>query len=155
MKLRAVLPTLLLALLAAGCSYDSRPRDLRTVSRSAAPHDALACPSNSCAALADFESPVFAVSPAELTNIARRRLSQEPRSEVVAEAPEFNQIVLVQRTAVLRFPDTIWEQAVATPQGTSIILYSRSNAGYWDFGVNRRRVEDWLQSLVEAAAEGS
>ena len=151
MKLRTVLPTLLLAALTAGCSYDSTPRDLRTLSKSAAPHDALACPPDTCAAEADFQSPVLAGTPAEVTETARAKLSGQPRTEVVAEAPELNQVVLVQRTAVLRFPDTVWVQAVTTPQGTSIILYSSSNVGYWDFGVNRRRVEDWLQILVEAA----
>ena len=31
-------------------------------------------------------------------------------------------------------------------------MYSRSNVGFWDLGVNRRRVQTWL-SEIESAAE--
>ena len=45
-------------------------------------------------------------------------------------------------------------QIVTLPEGVSAILHSKSGFGYWDLGVNRKRLERWLQRLESEAAEG-
>jgi uncharacterized protein (DUF1499 family) len=46
------------------------------------------------------------------------------------------------------FPDTISALFRSEEEGRSTLaVYSRSQYGYWDFGVNRRRVLTWLAEL--------
>ena len=139
-----------LLLLTAACAAETAPQDLRQVQRADSPNDALACPPDSCSAAADIESPVFAVAPEDLMQALRGAIEDEPRTELAAEAPALNQAVYVQRSALFRFPDTVWVQSVALSDGASVIIYSRSNYGYGDFGVNRERVERWLARLEES-----
>ena len=139
-----------LLLLTAACTAETTPQDLRQVVRVDSPNDALACPLRTCSAAADIESPVFAVAPEVLMRALRQAIETEPRTELAAEAPALNQAVYVQRSALFRFPDTVWVQSVALPEGASVIIYSRSNYGYGDFGVNRERVERWLRLLRES-----
>ncbi len=82
----------------------------------------------------------------------RQALADQPRTELAAEVQDPRQVIYVQRSAVFRFPDTIWIQPVGTTEGSSVIIYSRSNYGYGDFGVNRERVALWLDLLREALA---
>ncbi len=72
--------------------------------------------------------------------------SSFPRTWQLAAWPERRQAQWVERTK-LNFPDIIVAECVATPEGSSLFLYSRSLIGYSDFGANRRRVELWLRAL--------
>lgn len=139
-----------LLLLTAACAAETVPQDLRELQRADSPNDALACPLRTCKAAADIESPVYAVAPDDLMQALRRAIEAEPRTELAAEAAALNQVVYVQRSALFRFPDTVWVQPVALSDGASVIIYSRSNYGYGDFGVNRERVERWLSLLEES-----
>lgn len=125
----------------------SEPRDLRTIERSGAPNDALACPAGLCRAEAEVASPVLAVGVDVLLSRVREMLAREPRTELVAEHGGLRQLVYVQRSAVIGFPDTIRVQVVAAGEGSAAILYSRSEYGHWDFGVNEARVRRWLALL--------
>jgi uncharacterized protein (DUF1499 family) len=66
------------------------------------------------------------------------------------------QIEAEQRSAVFGFVDRISARFV--PLGadrSTLIAYSRSEVGYWDLGVNRSRLRDWLAMLpAKLAAEG-
>ncbi len=135
-----------------GTVAGAEPVDLRVIARTVAWNDALACPAGTCRAEADFESPAIAGPVAALLERARDVLGRQPRTELVAADDALGQLVFVQRSAVLGFPDTIRVQAVETAAGASVILYSRSTYGYWDLGVNRARVERWLKLLT---AEGT
>jgi uncharacterized protein (DUF1499 family) len=75
-----------------------------------------------------------------------------PRTWQLAAWPERRQAQWVERSA-LNFPDIIVAECVATPEGSSLFLYSRSLIGYSDFGANRRRVERWLGALEALPAE--
>lgn len=136
--------------LIAGCAFDGQTMDLRDIVRSASPNDALACPPGICRAQADFETPVFAVGQTRLTDIARATFKNQPRTELVGGDPALDQLVFVQRSRLFGFPDTIRVQGATVGARASVIIYSRSNYGYWDFGVNRARVRDWLDMLVRA-----
>ncbi|WP_431302595.1 DUF1499 domain-containing protein [Sediminicoccus sp. BL-A-41-H5] len=75
-----------------------------------------------------------------------------PRTWQLAAWPERRQAQWVERSA-LNFPDIIVAECVATPEGSSLFLYSRSLLGYSDFGANRKRVERWLAALAALPAE--
>ncbi len=138
----------------AGCSAGTNPVDLRIVERSAEPNDALACPPNYCRAEADLTSPRYLVPADELTAAARRAIEAQSRTERVAEDAGLGQTVYVQRSALFRFPDTVRLQVVALDaSSSSLALYSRSNYGYSDLGVNGRRITDWLAAIADSVGQ--
>jgi uncharacterized protein (DUF1499 family) len=140
-----------MALLAlAACSADTAGVDFATLVRPSSPNTYLVCPKDRCAAVPDEEGPIYAVPSAQLFERARTLLAAEPRTEVVQDQPETFRLVLVQRSAFFRFPDTITLQAFPLLDGTSTLaIYSQSNYGYGDFGVNKDRVRSWI-GLIDA-----
>ena len=100
----------------------------------------LACPPALCRAGADVVSPLLEVDAGRLRDIVRDVVSARARTELVDEDPAIGQLVFVHRSRIFGFPDTIWIQTVDLQPHASIIMYSRSNVGLWDLGVNRRRV---------------
>lgn len=133
-----------------GCAFDARTMDLREIDRSTSPNDGLACPPGICQAKADFDSPLFSGARNKLTDIALAVFKDQPRTELVGRDPALDQLVFVQRSKYLGFPDTIRIQGATIGTRVSVIIYSRSSYGYWDFGVNRARVQSWLKILVQA-----
>lgn len=127
--------------------------DFATFTRRDTPNDALACGEGLCAAKADVPAPVFTLAAEELYARIQPALAQEPRLELVAKEPGRGVFRYVQRSLVFRFPDTINVQVVALPDGRStVLLYSRSQIGRGDLGVNRARIERWI-GLIAAAAQ--
>ena len=58
----------------------------------------------------------------------------------------------IQRSRLMGFPDTIVVQFFERPGGrSSLALYSRSQLGKSDFGVNRARIARWLEKLTMRA----
>jgi uncharacterized protein (DUF1499 family) len=144
--------------LLSGCEFDVNPMDIRTLAERSSSNDALACPAGICAVPADFDSPAFAVPVEQLLTIAESVIGAEPRTKIVAKDMDMPQIVFVQRSRILQFPDTVWVQGVKSGTGSSVIIFSRSNYGDLDLGVNRRRVRDWLGKLtqrIETAGPGN
>lgn len=134
----------------AACSADTTGIDFATLVRPSSPNTYLACPKDRCAATADEDGPIYAMPPAQLFEQARTLLAAEPRTEVVQNQPDALRLVLVQRSAFFRFPDTITLQVFPLPDGTSTLaMYSQSNYGYGDFGVNKARVQAWI-GLIDA-----
>lgn len=127
--------------------------DIRTLETRTAKNDALACPPGACRVPADFESPDFAVTEQELMTQVQALITAEPRTKQVAQDDTLQQLVFVQRSRVFRFPDTIWIQAEKRGAGSSIIVYSRSNYGDSDLGVNKKRVGEWLAKISEAVGK--
>ncbi|MCG8354754.1 MAG: DUF1499 domain-containing protein [Kiloniellales bacterium] len=131
------------------------PVDLQSLQRSGSPNDFLACPPEFCSARADIPGARFDLEGSKLLSIVRDVISSQPRTSIAAEDCEVGQIVAVQRSALLRFPDTVWLQIVPLDdESASLVLYSRSNQGLWDLGANGRRVRKWL-SAIEAAARST
>jgi uncharacterized protein (DUF1499 family) len=73
-----------------------------------------------------------------------------PRTWRIAAWPERRQAQWVERSSLVNYPDIITAECVATAEGTSLFLYSRSLFGYSDLGVNGKRVARWLEALRAA-----
>ena len=98
---------------------------------------------------ADRDAPVYAMAPRELADALYAVIMAEPRIKVVDRTQDGLAMQVIQRSRVFRFPDTVDIEAIAlNPQQSSVALYSRSRYGRRDFGVNRRRIEDWLDKLA-------
>ncbi len=133
-----------------GESSQALPLSFANLERTGRPNDALAAPEGFTAAHADVVSPTYSVSAEALFEAAREVLAAEPRTRILAVFRDERQIALEQRSSLFGFRDSIWVQAVERKDGSSLLIYSRSNVGYWDLGVNRNRVETWLAAIGKA-----
>ncbi|WP_303978283.1 DUF1499 domain-containing protein [Dongia mobilis] len=131
--------------LAAGCAADTDFIDFSTLARSSTPNDALACPAGFCPAKVDLVTGTVPLAAAALSAKVIETLANEPRTELVARDAAGLKLVFVQRSRLFRFPDTV--NIAITPIGgdaAGLAIYSRSNYGHGDLGVNAARVQDWL-----------
>jgi uncharacterized protein (DUF1499 family) len=143
---------ILLGIVMAACSADTEGIEFATLVRPSTPNSYLVCPADRCAVAADEPGPVYSVSAAELFERIRAILSAEPRTRVAQDQPERLRLVLVQRSRIFRFPDTVTVQLFPLPDGgLTLAMYSHSNYGRSDLGVNKERVRRWL-GLIEAEA---
>ena len=150
MKATNRLAALLSLFVVGACSADTAGIDFATLVRPSSPNTYLVCPKDRCTATIDQEAPTYALPPEQLFERARTLLSAEPRTELVQNQPDAMRLVLVQRSAFFRFPDTITLQVFPLPDGDSTLaIYSQSNYGYGDFGVNKDRVRAWI-ALIDA-----
>lgn len=141
-----------LCLLAVACSADTALVDFATLERSTTPNDTLACPPGLCSAKTDFVTEPVSLPAQELAAKVTATLLAEPRTELMMQDADGHRFVFVQRSRLFRFPDTVNIAIMAVDDThATLALYSRSNYGYGDLGVNRARVEDWLAKLGVAA----
>lgn len=123
--------------------------NLRELTRPSSPNSAFAAP-EACSTVAevDLKAPVFALPATELFGVALALWSVEPRVTCVYSDVDALRAAFIAKTAVFRFKDDIYVEFV--PIGTdqsSVIMYSKSRVGYSDLGVNRKRVDQWLNVL--------
>lgn len=124
-----------------------------TLQRRETPNDALACLPQICRARSDLTAPQIDVPPARTVALIQAALAGEPRLEQVAADPASGSLRYIQRSRWLKFPDTVSIKVIGPPSGPStVLLYSRSQLGRGDLGVNRARLERWI-GLIEAAAQ--
>ena len=127
---------------------DLGPVSFETLERRETRTDALACPTGLCQADNDVLPPVYPVDAATLRKALLQALKTERRLTRVAIDDNLPADRFVQRSEKLRFPDTIVVRYLALPGGTSTIaIYSRSQLGRGDLGVNLARIERWLNKL--------
>ena len=132
---------------------DLGPVDFATLQRRDTPNDALACLPEFCAAAADMPALVTTRPAADVVRAVQEVVAQEPAVEQVAADAEAGMLRLVARSRLLKFPDTINVQVVPKKDGgTAVLLYSRSQIGRSDLGVNRARLERWI-ALIQARLE--
>jgi len=126
--------------------------DFATLEPPASPNHFLACPKGYCRlAHADMVSPIFKTSAAQLQLTARRAWAAEPRLQRVSGSLATLSDRYVERTAIMRFPDTISVRFIDLGGGAATLaIYSRSQIGYSDLGVNKARVMHWLSLLIYA-----
>lgn len=128
---------------------DLGPVDFATLVRRTSPNDALAAAPDLTPARADLVPPEYAARAPALRAALGAALQTEPRVERVAMDDDALVDRYVQRTTLLRFPDTVVVQFFERPGGRSTVaMYSRSLVGHSDLGANRARVERWLGKLA-------
>lgn len=128
-------------------SPDLGPADFETLRRRATPNDALACPPGFCAAVPDFDPGEYPVADDELRRRFARMALAEPGVIPVYRgdgAGRPMQDRFVQRSRLMRFPDTVDVRFIALGLDRSTLaIYSRSQIGRSDFGVNGARIRRW------------
>jgi len=134
------------------------PADLGAVSfetleRRSTPNDALACPSRLCKAETDIMPRAYPVDVPTLRKAFLAAMKTERRLTRIHIDDRTPTDRFVQRSERLRFPDTIVVRYVALDEGgSSIAIYSRSQIGRSDLGVNQARIERWLDKLSREVA---
>jgi hypothetical protein len=124
--------------------------DFGELKRSASGSDALACAPGLCSAKVDLVLAPVPLSAAELVARIKALPSLEPRTDLVAANDAEWRYVLVQRSAVLNFADTI--NIAIQPldaNHSALAIYSRAPQGPGD--VHVKRVQRWLDLLGVAA----
>jgi uncharacterized protein (DUF1499 family) len=116
------------------------------------PSHFLMCPPGRCAATPAAASPVLDRPVDEVERAWLAVVAAAPRTEQLAHDPDRHLYLFVQRTRLIGFPDLIAVRFLDAGGGATLAVYSRSVYGYWDLGVNRRRIEDWLARLDQALA---
>ena len=124
--------------------------DFTELKRSATGSDALACAPGLCSAKVDLVLAPVPLSAAELVARIKALPSLEPRTDLVAANDAELRYVLVQRSPVLNFADTI--NIAIQPldaRHSALAIYSRVPQGPGD--VHVKRVQRWLDLLGVAA----
>ena len=132
---------------------DLGPVDFATLQRRKTPNDALVCPRDVCShAQPDAEPPVYALPAFQLRNLVSQVALSEPNTTLLDAGPEQDRYLV--RTRLMRYPDTVVVQVIEQGGNRSTLaLYSRSQIGSSDFGVNRRRIERWVARIGALAAQ--
>lgn len=131
---------------------DQGPIAFETLTRRSHPTDALAAPPGFGAAPADVPSPTYPLPPQRLSAVLLKALEQESDLARVDDGSDPSHLRFVQRSRVMRFPDTVDVRILPAEGGAaSLAIYSRSQLGRWDFGVNRARVDRWMAAIAMAA----
>lgn len=131
-------------------SGDLGPVDFVSLQRRNHPSDALVCPERVCQkATSDETAPVFEVPAAELRRKVGLVAEAAPNTIELPCAPDCEHADrYVQYSSVFRFPDVIDVRVMeAGAKGSTLAIYSRSVAGFGDGGVNKARIEGWLEAL--------
>lgn len=120
-----------------------------TLQRPDSPNHWLVAPAD-FVAKPDAVAPEFALPAPQLREQFIAMLRDLPRVEIVAQSADF--LHVVSTTAVFRFRDDVRVQFIALgPERSTLAIHSASRVGYSDFGTNRRRIEEWLARLQQAA----
>ena len=129
--------------------------DFDTIPRDRKPNSALALPKHSRRDDADLQSPVFPATVEQLRDAVVSIAALEPRTHLLHLDREAMQAEFEQSSKIFRFPDTITVtfEAVDATRAT-LSIYSRARLGYYDFGVNRKRVQRWLDLLAAKLGGG-
>lgn len=119
-------------------------------------NDALVCPPDRCGSEKDIAAPQFQMPLLKLRIALGKAIASEELLSLVDVDDLIPEERYVQRSKFWRFPDTIVVRYYALPEGRSTLaLYSRSQLGLSDFGVNKARLMRWLERLnAEVAKEG-
>ena len=145
----------LISALLSGCSAGTGAIiDFASLQRPGSPNNFLVCPDGFCRAAVDMPSPAFAATLDVLLAATKRALGRQERTALELEDQGRRQLVYVQRSALMRFPDRVWIEIVPLPGNRSgLAVFSRSIYGYSDSGVNKGRVLAWLDAIgAELAA---
>ena len=129
--------------------------DFAALAPSDSPNTWLVAPAGFGPARPDEAAPTLDVPPQRLAAIWLQIVREQPRTRVLGVSEDGLQIEAEQRSAVFGFTDRISVRVLPADRGRStLVAYSRAQAGYWDLGVDRRRLRAWLSALQTRAEEG-
>lgn len=112
------------------------------------PNYYLVCPKGYCKVKPHKISPVYPFAVSQLYEKWQQMIKQQPRVELVYKNKENWQYTYVQRSWLFQFKDYITVSFIRmNAKQSTLAIYSHSKTGYYDFGVNRRRVNAWLAAL--------
>lgn len=130
--------------------------DFATLVRRDTPNDALACLPEFCAAKSDIAAPIIGRPFGDVFLAVQDAVVHEPGLEQVDADSGQGSLRFVQRSPVMGFPDTINVKVVPTKDGASaVLIYSRSQLGKGDMGVNLARVKRWIDLIVTTARKNT
>lgn len=125
-----------------------RPLDFSSLILGPKPNQFLVCPRDYCSAKPHMISPTFSVSVDVLQQRWLAMLEKLPRIERGNIDVSIMQHEFIQRSAVMRYPDSITVRFISLESGhATLAIYSRSHYGHSDLGVNENRVRTWLAAL--------
>ena len=129
---------------------DMGPVTFQGLAKGPKPNQALICPQGLCHPdHVDQISPIYGVRAEELAKILQESLALERNLVRVDDQSDPLQLRFVQRTSLLKYPDTV--RVLIKPvdtESSTIALYSQSQVGRSDFGVNLARMQRWLSRLA-------
>jgi uncharacterized protein (DUF1499 family) len=128
---------------------DLGPVTFLTLQKTPKPNQALVCPTGFCvSAKIDLESPTYALSAQELKQRFINALGNEQQIERVDDAQDELKLRYVQRSKLMKFPDTVRIEFIPIDaERSTLAIYSQSQIGHSDMGVNLERVKRWLKYL--------
>lgn len=131
------------------------PLDPLTVARTGKPNDALICPEGErvgCAAEPDVRSAWYDLPPERLLRVWQDVLQASPRVTLTEVDVARGRLVGEQRSRMFGFIDRFAVRMLSHGEAASYAAYSRSLAGYYDFGVNERRLRRWQAEVARRLA---
>ena len=127
--------------------------DFFSLERPKTPNSFLACPHDYYSIISDTETPTLKYPINDITHAWTEAITQLKRSYEVIDLRSHNQKTYVQRSKIMGYPDIITVQfEQINIESSGITLYSRSQYGYSDMGVNKNRVITLLEKLIELLA---
>lgn len=128
--------------------------DVLALAPPATPNWHFAAPEGVREDIAGTQAPLYQLAASALRISFRNIVLAQPRTSCLHQAQaEWEADIYEQRSPVFGFKDVIqvWSlQQSEQPQLSGLVIYSRALTGYYDFGVNRRRVRQWLHDLAYA-----
>ena len=86
-------------------------------------------------------------TPAVVLNKLEASALTSARTIRLAGKPQDGRITWVARSFLMGYPDYVTAEAIQTPEGTRLDIFSRQRYGDGDMGVNAARLKDWLNQL--------
>ncbi len=132
------------------------PIDFATLELTPKPNQYLVCPPAVClkAQTVHREAPTYPASVAELVSAFLGVVGKQDRVSPGPSDLASYQFDFVQRSAIMRYPDTISVKFMPIDaEHTTLAIYSRSHYGYSDMGVNKARIDSWLDQLAAALGD--
>lgn len=122
--------------------------DFTSLERPSSPNSWLIAPATVRKVAVDREAPVYRLPAEQLSKSWHEIVEAQPRTRILGVSDDGLQIEAEQRSALFGFVDLISFRAMPVDaDSTTLFAYSRSLVGYWDVGVNRRRLTAWLDAL--------
>ncbi len=111
------------------------------------PNFYLMCPKSICSIDSDI-SPTFETDANTLYQAVANVVKNKARVKITSQDDKKYQLAYIQTSRFFNFPDYIDIQVFPVNNNQSTLaIFSRSRYGYYDFGVNKKRVADIIKEL--------